>query len=388
MPNDRVNFFVSCAPGLEDVLADECRRNHLIPIRKESRRKETPGEETGGILFEGTYAHVMRCNLYLRTASRVVVRLGEFYATAFAELRKKAARLEWEKYVFPGQRVNIQAVSHKSKLYHSDGVAERVLGAIADHFAMTNQKPCVQDPTGQLVLVRIVNDACTISIDSSGELLHKRGYRLAVAKAPLRETHAAAMILASGWDGFADFIDPFCGSGTIPIEASLISRNIPPGIARSFAFTKWPVTESAVWEDLLAKAKENILPPRASISGYDRDDGAIELATANASRAGQKDPLTFKKQAISLLEPTAKNGWIICNPPYGVRVSGNKDLRDLYARFGEILKANFSGWTKGILTNDRVLAGNLGLGSPSEGLRFANGGIPVQFSIHKPVEIE
>lgn len=388
MTNDRVKFFVSCAPGIESVLEEECRRIHLIPIHQEQKQalqgKDLVGEDTGGILFEGTYAHMMRCNLHLRTASRVVVRLGEFYAVAFAELRKKAARLEWEKYLYPGQRLNIRAACHKSKLYHSDGVAERVLGAINDHFTIENKKVCTQDPTGQLILVRMVNDLCTISIDSSGELLHKRGYRQAVAKAPLRETLAAAMLLSSAWDGESILVDPFCGSGTIPIEAALICRSIPPGINRSFAFAKWPVFNPGDWEELLQKGKESFLPAKSRIIGYDRDTGAIEMASANASRAGQKEVIEFKQQAISFLEPPSDHGLIICNPPYGVRVSGNKDLRDLYARFGEIMKANFSGWTKAILTNDKVLAGNLNMGAPGKLLRFTNGGIPVQFDIYSP----
>ena len=190
MDNERFKFFTSCAPGLESILEIESRQLKMLPIRDEKPAGaplESTDEESGGILFEGTYTHLMRCNLHLRTASRIVIRLGEFYAAAFSELRKKAAKLEWGRYIRPGQKVNIRATCRKSKLYHSDAVAERVLGAINDHFGVGTQpvKACTQDAEGQQVLVRIVNDLCTISIDSSGDLLHKRGYRQAVAKAPL-----------------------------------------------------------------------------------------------------------------------------------------------------------------------------------------------------------
>ena len=327
----------------------------------------------------------MRSNLHLRTASRVTVRLGEFFAATFSELRSKAAHLDWEKYLYPSEKLNIRAVCHKSKLYHSDGVAERILGAINDHFSSIpgSNKPVVQDPSGQIVLVRLVNDMCTISIDSSGELLHKRGYRQAVAKAPLRETLAAAMILASGWDKGSPLIDPFCGSGTIPIEAALLAANVPPGLARDFAFIKWPTFVKKDWEEILEVARKGITQTDVNISGFDRDTGAVDMALANAARAGQKDRVDFKPQAISFLEPTGTPGWIVTNPPYGVRISDNNDLRDLYSRFGEILKTKFKGWNIGILCNDRRLMGNLNLGKAGTLLRFSNGGIPVQYEVFR-----
>ena len=183
--------------------------------------------------FNGGLDELYRANLHLRTASRVLVRLGDFYAAAFSELRKKAGRLEWERYLRPGQPVALHVTCHKSKLYHSDAVAERVAGAIGDRLGRptTMLKPAESedDSPPQLVIVRLVNDHCTISIDSSGELLHRRGYRLATAKAPLRETLAAGMLLASGWDVRSPLIDPFCGSGTIAIEAALMRAGLPPG---------------------------------------------------------------------------------------------------------------------------------------------------------------
>jgi putative N6-adenine-specific DNA methylase len=385
MENDPlIRFFVSCAPGIEKILEKETETLGLKPSPGDLHTvKPFPGEESGGLLFEGTYQDVIVSNLQLRTANRVIVRVGEFYAAAFSELRKKASRLEWEKYLIPGQVVNVRAVCHKSRLYHSDGVAERVLGAINDHFSHQkyNQKPCPQGSEGLLVLVRLVNDLCTISIDSSGEPLHKRGYRQAVAKAPLRENLAASLLLFSGWKGQCPLIDPFCGSGTIPVEAALLSRRIPPGITREFAFTKWPIFHKEELAEIINQSQKEIIALSAPIYGYDRDKGAIESASANASRAGQKNEITFVQQAISSLEPCEAPGWVITNPPYGVRVSGNKDLRDLYARFGEILKHKFSNWKVGILCSDPKLTGNLKLGNPEKTIKFSNGGIPVEYSI-------
>lgn len=387
MKTEKFRFFISCAPGIEPILERETRQLGLLPLSHIPHQSTSPnpfsGEEPGGLLFEGYATHVMQSNLHLRTAGRVIVRLGEFYASAFSELRKKAARLEWEKFLSPGQAVNIRAVCHKSKLYHSDAVAERVLGAINDHFSIANaqQKNSLQDAQGQMVLVRMVNDQCTISIDSSGEPLHRRGYRLAVAKAPLRETLAAALLIASGWDGSSPLVDPFCGSGTIPIEAALLARRIPPGIARDFAFMKWPAFPKDEWQTMLSKAQSEILPLRTSIYGYDRDKGAIEMSAANASRAGQKSEISFAQQPVSSLKPAGTPGWIITNPPYGLRVSGSKDLRDLYARFGSILRDEFIAWNAGILCSDPKLTGQLGIGEPFAQLRFSNGGIPVQYSM-------
>lgn len=382
--NDLVNFYISCPPGLEQILKMECKSVNLVPkiiSKKPSRdQKSIPGEEPGGLEFEGTLEDVYKANLHLRVASRVVVRLGEFYAAAFSELEKKASRLDWERCLKPGQSVNIHAVCHKSKLYHSDAVIERVLKAINIHFSSSTRSPLpvVSSKEGQMILVRIVNDLCTISIDSSGEHLFKRGYKMAVTKAPLRENLAAAMILFSACDLTTPLIDPFCGSGTIPIEASILASNIPPGINREFRFTEWPGFDVTIWKAMLENAKKNISPSNAAIFGYDRDAGAIEIARANAARAGQKNFISFSQQAVSYLESPASTGTLVTNPPYGVRISGNKDLRDLYARFGSILKEKFGGWQVVILSPDDRLQSNLNLGEPTASLAFQNGGLPVK----------
>ena len=331
-------IYISCPPGLEPALSGELAVLGLYAAAGASREVAPAhaGEETGGFEVEGTLDDIYRCNLQLRTASRVLVRLGNFYAAAFSELRKKASRLPWEGFIQPGSNLLFSVTCHKSRLYHSDGVAERVLGAVNDHFKQTGQTYCtsLKDKPGQLILVRLDHDACTISIDSSGELLHRRGYRLAAAKAPLRENLAAGILLSCGWDGNFPLIDPFCGSGTIPIEAGLIANQIAPGIAREFQFAHWPLHREEQWRSILQTARSSIAMSDTLLLGSDRDEGAIESATANASRAGLKGHISFIRQAVSSLEAPDKPGWIVTNPPYGVRVSQGKDLRDLYARFG------------------------------------------------------
>ena len=198
------------------------------------------------------------------------------------------------------------------------------------------------------------------------------------AKAPLRETLAAALLLASGWDGQAALLDPFCGSGTIPIEAALMAGRIAPGKKRNFAFMGWPGYDSKLWSALLKEAVAAERPAPAIIRGSDRDAGAVRIAQANAERAGVLERIEFTCRAFSAVDPLPGPGWMVTNPPYGVRVSAANDLRSLYAQLGNVLRAGFRGWELGMLCSDRVLAGQTQLPF-EEPLRLLNGGIPVGF---------
>jgi putative N6-adenine-specific DNA methylase len=227
----------------------------------------------------------------------------------------------------------------------------------------------------QLVLVRLREDECTVSIDSSGELLHRRGYRLATAKAPLRETLAAAMLLASGWDRTSPLVDPFCGSGTIPIEAAMLALGIPPGAHRNFAFMKWPGFNEKAWGEISNQPSAvSDIPP---ILASDRDAGAIQMAIANAERAGVAEHIRFIQRAVSDLQAPTGPGWVVTNPPYGVRVSQGKDLRDLYARFGDVLRRECPGWQVAVLCSDPRLLGQMHLDLDTS-LGLVNGGIRVR----------
>lgn len=403
-------YFAVTAPGAAPYTAQELRQLGLLPAASGGRRagqrsaqRAVPhgGERDlqGGVTFDGDRTALYRANLHLRTANRILVRLGEFPAVGFAELRKRAARLPWERCLAPGQPVSLRVTCHKSRLYHSDAVAERVVGAIADRLGrpsiVTKYDEEEAGTPPQLVVVRLLHDICTISIDSSGELLHRRGYRLATAKAPLRETLAATMLLASGWASGAGkeageppaaLMDPFCGSGTIAIEAAQMALGLAPGLAsgqaRHFAFMAWPDFDAALWKQLVEQAEEHSARQLSrqrrplQIAASDRDAGAVELARANAARGGVAAQIEFSRQAVSAIVPCCEHGWIVTNPPYGLRISAGHDVRNLYAQFGHVLRSSFSGWQFAVLCNDRPLLAQMGL-PMDQSLNLVNGGLPV-----------
>ncbi len=369
-------FFAVSTPGLEPFVAQELHQLGLM-----GGDESGSPYEPGGIEFQGSLHDVYRANLYLRAASRVLVRLGRFYVAEFAELRRKAGRLHWENYLAPEQPIALRVTCQKSRLYHETAVAERVAGAIGDRLGNPPPVRKYQEDSGndlpQLIVVRLFDNLCTISMDSSGALLHRRGYRLATAKAPLRETLAAAMVMASGWDKTSPLLDPFCGSGTIPIEAALLAGRIPPGFHRRFAFMDWPHFDSKVWEKLLADTAQAIVSDIPKIIGSDRDEGAIRAAQTNAERAGLAGHIEFSRRAISAIDPPSGPGWVITNPPYGVRVSQSNDLRNLYAQFGKVMRAKCPGWRVTLICDRVQMIRNTGLDF-DKGIPTMNGGLKVR----------
>ena len=397
-------YFAVTAPGLEAFTAQELHgllSNHepsTVPdgINREDAKAAKPSGESeenlrtlppfdvqpepGGVIFKGDLSTLYRANLYLRTASRILARLGNFFrATTFPELQERLTRLPWERFITPGQPVSMRVTCHKSRLYHSDAVLRCAAAALAERLGQDS--PIHKTDEGseqpsQLVVIRLSEDYCTVSVDSSGRLLHKRGYRQAVAKAPLRETLAAAVLMASGWDRRAPLIDPFCGSGTIPIEAALMALGIPPGIQRLFAFMDWPGYDESLWQKTAGswQKMESNPPP---IMASDRDAGAIEMAQANAERAGVTDMIEFKCQAVSSIAPPLEPGWMVTNPPYGLRISEGKDLRNLYAQFGNVLRAKCPRWNLAVLSSDPGLLGQLHI-KLDMSLSLVNGGIRVR----------
>jgi len=314
----------------------------------------------------------MRANLWLRTASRVLVRIARFKATAFYELEKRAKKIPWREYVTASRSADFRVTAHKSRLYHSDGIAQRLRDAAGSGAGE-------KSPESQLFVVRVVRDEFTISVDSSGELLHMRGYRQEVGKAPLRETLAAALLLAAGWDGQTALLDPFCGSGTIPIEGALIARHVAPGLRRAFAFSQWPSHDVAGWTTLMAEAHERVLASSpVPIRGSDRDRGAIRAAAANAERAGVSSDVSFDARAISSIDAAdAASGLVATNPPYGVRVGDTRALRDLYARFGQIVRDRYTGWSVAMYSPRKDLAAQTAL-SLTPLFRTTNGGLRIE----------
>lgn len=375
-------LFAVTTPGLETFTALELYNLGYLPLSPSG--SATKGI-IGGVDFMGDFKTIYRANLNLRTASRILLRLGEFHTATFSELKKHIQNLPWFEYLHPDQSIAIRVSCHKSRLYHSDAVGREVVKSIGASIG----KPVVHTKfdenqpgsTPQLIFIRIVNDICTISVDTSGHLLHRRGYRLGTAKAPLRETLAAGLLFASNWDRHSPLIDPFCGSGTIAIEAALLAHQIPPGISRKFAFMNWPKFQEKLWSDILSDQQQvpcitNSANSHCMIMASDRDAGAIRIAKSNAERAGVSQYIEFSQCSVSAIEPFGK-GWIITNPPYGVRVSENKDLRNLYAQFGNVMRSKCSGWQVTIMCNDQSLLHQLKIPLDSS-LSFINGGISVR----------
>jgi putative N6-adenine-specific DNA methylase len=330
-----------------------------------------------GVLFRGDHGVVHRANTWLRTANRVVVRMGTFRARTFAELERHATGLEWQAFVEAGGGVRFRVTARKCRLFHTGAIAERlarVAGVTADADGET------ADSASQLFIVRGVRDEWEVSADSSGAHLHQRGYRLATAKAPLRETLAAAVAIASGWDRTAPLVDPFCGAGTIPIEAALLAAGRAPGADRDFRFSHWPTYAGTPRPDGPGTVPGAAV---AVVHGYDRDAGAVEAACSNAQRAGVADAIVFRQQSLSAFVPLAPRGWIVTNPPYGVRVGERGDLRNLYARFGSVVRERCAGWTVAFLSADSALERATGLRLEPV-LRTENGGLPVRLVIAAP----
>jgi putative N6-adenine-specific DNA methylase len=356
-------YFAVTAPGLEAITAGELQRLGIEPT----------GIEPGGVCFDGDQGALQLANLQSRTASRITMRLGGFEARTWFELERHARKLDWGQVLGAGSTIDFEVTSRKSRLYHQKGIAERIARVIGSPLAGDAEAPA------QRIVVRVVRDHFTISADASGELLHRRGYRLATARAPMRETLAAAMLLSAGWDGSTALVDPLAGSGTIPIEAALLARGIAPGLGRHFAFEAWPSFDAAQWQRHVAAARATILPgARVTIAGADRDAGAVEAALANAERAGVANDVTIRRAALSGLEVEVPTGLLLANPPYGARVSGGTDLRNLYAQLGNLSRRALPGWSVGLLVADRMLAAQVGL-RWDERFTTSNGGIRVAF---------
>ncbi len=374
--------FAVAAPGLEPLVAAELRGLGASQVT----------EAAGGVGFRADMALLARANLELRVASRVLVRLAAFRATAFHELERAARKVEWARVLALGTAFAVRATCRKSRLYHSAGVAQRVAGAIERAVPqVTGVAPGSDaddateagdaDVAPQLIVVRLDHDRCTVSVDSSGALLHRRGYRQAIGKAPLRETLAAAVLMGAGYDPAHPLVDPMCGSGTIAIEAALLARGIAPGSARRFAAETWPEAAPAAWASARAAAHERVTARAlAPIVAADRDAGAIAAARANAARAGVERDIEFRVAPLSALEPPAGRGLVAVNPPYGVRVGESKALRDLFARLGQVAAVRLRGWRVALLSADRALEAQVRLRF-EERFRTRNGGIPVRLVV-------
>ncbi len=360
-------IFLSCLPGLESVLADEARALGFA----------SPKPIAGGVETEGGWSEVWRANLWLRGASRVLVRIASFRALHLAQLDKRARKLPWAEILRPDQPLRVEASCTRSRIYHQRAAAQRIERAVSDAVGAKI------DPEASLrVMLRIEDDLATLSLDTSGASLHKRGHKQAIGKAPLRETMAALFLRQMGFDGSQPVLDPMCGSGTFVIEAAEIAMRLAPGRARSFAFEDLASFDAQAWAQMRSSTARDA---PLQFFGYDRDQGAVQNATANAARAGVTGCTAFHCQPISALtRPETAPGLIMVNPPYGGRIGSGDLLFGLYASLGNVLKAQFSGWRVGLVTSERKLARATGL-PLTPGPLLPHGGLKVQLFQSPPL---
>ncbi len=341
-------LFAIVAPGLERICGAE-----LAELGFDDQLAVA-----GGIEFQGRLADLYRANLWLRTASRVVVRLASFRCRAFPDLYRSAVRLPWGRFLRPGTPLDFRVTCRRSRLLHSARVAETLQAAVTH--ALGEAAPAADRP-GQLVLVRIVDDEVEISVDSSGELLHRRGYRTAVAAAPLRETLAAGCLQLLGWNGTQPLADPLCGTGTFLLEALLLAGRRAPGLRREFAFMRWPGYRSGLWQSQCAEALRRERPCPVILSGGDADAAAIDAARANLVRLDPGHGVELLHLPLERQPVHPGTGLVLCNPPYGKRLLAETQLAPYFAALGRELQRAYPAWRKALLLPDPQLAKVTGL---------------------------
>ena len=362
-------WFASCAPGFETVL-----QNELLSLGAVE-----PQLTMGGVSFQGKLELGYQANLWLRTANRVLLRIARFKAKRPEELFRQAHSLPWELLLSTHASLRIESSSTASWLSHSGLIAETLQDAIRRRLAETLPSEALLDDgtTEQLILVRLEEDEVVLSLDSSGEHLHRRGYRLASAKAPLRETLAAEMLMTAGYRGHMPLLDPMCGAGTFSIEAALLAANLPPGLQRDFTFMHWPSFKEATWQHLCKKAREGAARPEQPIVARDLHAGALNAIASNAERAGVSEFVQIEKADFFKAPPLESPGLVVLNPPYGERIGEKDTLARFYRKMGDRLHEAYQGWKFAILVPQPWLVSELHL-SYDQRIRLPHGGLKVE----------
>ena len=310
--------------------------------------------EDGRITFEGDEEAICRANIFLRTAERVLLQVGRFHAETFDELFEGIKALPWENYIPKNGKFWVtKASSIKSKLFSPSDIQSIAKKAMVERLKQYYDVNWFEE-SGASYPVRIflLKDEVMVTLDTSGDSLHKRGYRLLTSKAPLTETLAAALILLTPWRKERILVDPFCGSGTFPIEAAMIAANIAPGMNRSFTAESWTnLIPKQLWYDTVEEAQEMInLDIETDIQGYDLDGEVVKAARENAKRAGVEKLIHFQQRPVAELHHPKKYGFIITNPPYGERLEDKADLPELYTQIGDVYR-NLDSWSLYMITS-------------------------------------
>ncbi|MEB3885291.1 THUMP domain-containing protein [Lyngbya sp. CCY1209] len=362
-------YFATVARGLEPMAAKELKRLGAAGVEA----------EFAGVNFSGDRALLYRVNLWARTIFRVLVPIAKFPCPDADRLYREVQKIDWEQYLHPDQTLAVHCTGSNTKLNHTHFTALQVKNAIVDRqrrqFGRRSTVD-LSDPDLQINL-HIHRDRGILSLDSSGTSLHRRGYRPAVGKAPLKESLAAALLEFAEWDCDRPFLDPLCGSGTLPLEASLKALNVAPGLFRdSFGFMKWPDFDASLWQQIRRDAEDSRREELGvSIVGCDRDPEVLAQAEYNARQCGVGDRLQLVRSELSEVEPPADGGIIVCNPPYGERLGNVEELGELYQLLGDLLKQRFKGWTAYIFTGNKELSKRIGLRT-SKRIPLYNGALP------------
>lgn len=310
--------------------------------------------EDGRVTFEGDEEAICRSNIFLRTAERVMVQIGRFHATTFDELYENMKALPWEKWIPQDGKFWVKkASSVKSKLFSASDIQSICKKAMVDRLKMTYHTDWFEEDGASFpVRVFLLKDEVTVALDTTGEPLHKRGYRTWTSKAPISETLAAALIMLTPWRADRILVDPFCGSGTFLIEAAMMAANMAPGMNRSFTAEAWThVIPKQLWYDTVEEAQEMVdLDVETDLQGYDLDPDMIKIARANAKQAGVEKLIHFQQRDVADLKHSKKYGFIITNPPYGERLEEKKDLPVLYTTIGEVYR-NLDAWSLYMITS-------------------------------------
>lgn len=330
---DNYEFIAPCHFGLEAVLKKEVAHLGYVITKVED----------GKVAFTGSSSAICRSNIFLRTTERILLKVGSFKATTFDELFEGTKALPWEQFIpVSGKFWVTKATSIKSKLFSPSDIQSIMKKAMVERLkSHYNTSWFKEDGAKFPVRVTIMKDEVTVGIDTSGDSLHKRGYRLATVKAPITETLAAALIMLTPWNKDRILADPFCGSGTFPIEAALIGANIAPGINRSFIAEDWThIIPKKEWYNAVNEAEDLILRDlKMDIQGYDISNNAIKAAIENARNAGVDHLIHFQRRAVSQFSHRKKYGFIISNPPYGKRLDGIDDIPAIYKEIGKVYQS-------------------------------------------------
>jgi putative N6-adenine-specific DNA methylase len=368
-------FFAATAPGFESLCLQELR---TLPLSPAGMRVVE-----GGVEFQGRLTDCYIANLNLRTANRILMRIAGARASRFSELERTSCDIPWELYLKPGCPLKVHTTTRRCRLYHTDAVSERLLAAATGRLGSGLSAVAEYDSVPQTIFVRGIDDRFTVSIDSSGDHLYKRGLKTFIGQAPLRETTAAAALMLAGYRSGQTLVDPMCGSGTFSLEAALIVKNIPPGLFRTFAFVGWPAFRAKTWDYLRRQAEQTISKPQSPcIFASDIDGQACQTLLASARQHGLSDVIRVSRRDFfdimpSELGPT--HGVVAINPPYGRRLGTPAQTAQLFEAICEKLKHAYSGWRIILIAPSQQVAKSLPF--PTRNYPLFHGGLKVRLLV-------